>query len=97
MFLFSYIDFKLRFIINHMSKRYLFIITAFILLFRISAKAQFADSIALKIKRIEDKVMPQISVEGDEPMTLAERMAFYKVKGLSIAVVHNYIRLFLAR
>src|SRR6202000_3539302 len=61
-----------------------------VLLFQFKAKAQNADSVAVKIQQIESKILPMTSVAGDKPMTIAERMAFYKVKGMSIAVVHNY-------
>jgi len=61
-----------------------------LVLLQFQAKAQYPDSIAAKIKQVEDKVLPTVYVTGDKPMTLAERMAFYKVKGISVAVIHNY-------
>src|SRR6202000_3322196 len=60
------------------------------LFFRLNAQAQIPDSVASKIKHIESKILPIVSADADKPMSLAERMAFYKVKGMSIAVVHNY-------
>ena len=43
-----------------------------------------------KIKEVENGLTGKIQFEGDAPMNLQDRMAFYKIKGLSIAVVQNH-------
>jgi len=43
-----------------------------------------------QIKAVENNLTGRIQMEGDEPMNLQERMAFHKIKGLSIAVIKNY-------
>jgi CubicO group peptidase (beta-lactamase class C family) len=64
------------------------ILFAFILFFRFDASAQSVDS--TKIWAVERDIRPTIQLEGDTPMTIKQRMAFYKVKGMSVAVVQNY-------
>ncbi len=43
-----------------------------------------------QIKAVENNLTASIQFEGDATMNLADRMAFYKIKGLSIAVIQNY-------
>ena len=43
-----------------------------------------------KIKEVENNLAGQIQIEGEKPMNLLDRMAFFKNKGLSIAVIQNY-------
>ena len=43
-----------------------------------------------KISEVEKNLTGRIIFEGDAPMNLQERMAFYKIKGLSMAVIQNY-------
>lgn len=52
--------------------------------------ATLKDSLAERIKQVEGDMLPAIAVEGDKPSTLAERMAFYKVHGMSVAVIQHY-------
>ncbi|WP_179415908.1 serine hydrolase [Mucilaginibacter sp. E4BP6] len=73
-----------------MKTKNLLILPLFILLSQIRVNAQSADSIRIKIKQVESDILPMMYVDGDKLMTLEQRMAFYKVKGLSIAVIHNY-------
>jgi CubicO group peptidase (beta-lactamase class C family) len=45
-----------------------------------------------RIERVENGLLPAIRVRGaatPPPMTLADRMAFYHVPGVSIAVINN--------
>jgi len=69
-----------------------FILFAFILFFQLKANAQPAPA-ALESagqKMVERSILPNIRTESDTPMTIAQRMAFYKVKGMSVAVIKNY-------
>jgi CubicO group peptidase (beta-lactamase class C family) len=43
-----------------------------------------------KINAFENSLAGRVIIENEPPYTLADRMKFYNVKGLSIAVVHNY-------
>ncbi len=43
-----------------------------------------------KIKEVETNITGNILVNDEKPSTILERMAKYKVKGLSIAVIENY-------
>jgi CubicO group peptidase (beta-lactamase class C family) len=51
---------------------------------------QYSPEIENKIKQVEQNLGPDILITGRPRPTLQERMAFYHLKGLSIAVVHNY-------
>ena len=43
-----------------------------------------------KIQQVENGLTGRIQLEGDAPMNLHDRMNFYKIKGLSIAVIRNH-------
>lgn len=62
---------------------------AFVLFIKLSAHAQSADT-QDKIQQVEKGLVGSIQIEGESPWTLAERMAHYNLKGVSIAVIQNY-------
>src|SRR5262245_49255795 len=43
-----------------------------------------------KIKEVENNITGNLVLNNERPNTIAERMAKYKVKGLSIAVIDDY-------
>lgn len=43
-----------------------------------------------KIKEVENNITGNLLLNDERPSTIAERMAKYKVKGMSIAVIHDY-------
>ncbi|MBK8518154.1 MAG: beta-lactamase family protein [Saprospiraceae bacterium] len=43
-----------------------------------------------KIKEVENNVSGNLLLNGEQPGTIKERMAKYNVKGMSIAVIHDY-------
>jgi len=43
-----------------------------------------------KIQQVETNLVGSIQIAGEKPATIKERMAFYHIKGLSIAVIQNY-------
>ncbi len=47
-------------------------------------------STATRIKRVEQGLLPAVLIKGDPAWSLAQRMKFYKVPGLSIAVIKNF-------
>ena len=51
---------------------------------------KYSPEIELKIKAVENNLGLPVRIEGDPNHTLKERMNFYKVKGVSIAVVKDY-------
>jgi len=64
------------------------IILCFVLFISLGSRAQTIDS--AKIKEVENSLEGPSHTEGQKPWTLAERMQFYHINGLSIAVVSNY-------
>lgn len=50
---------------------------------------QIADT-SNRIREVERNLVGTTMTEGDGPYTIRDRMAHYRVKGLSIAVIHNY-------
>ena len=54
------------------------------------SSTRYSAEVENKIKQVEDRLAGPILVEGQPGYTLAGRMAYYKVHGLSIAVVHDY-------
>jgi CubicO group peptidase (beta-lactamase class C family) len=50
----------------------------------------YAQSDKDKILQVEKNLVGSIQISGETPWTLAERMAHYKIPGLSIAVIQNY-------
>jgi CubicO group peptidase (beta-lactamase class C family) len=64
---------------------------ALIVVVQTTTKAQSAkQTVAEKIKLIEDNILPNARLVGDAPISIKDRMAFYKVKGVTIGVIHNY-------
>ncbi len=47
-------------------------------------------SVQPRIERIEKGLLSAVLVKGDLGRTIQERMKFYKVPGVSIAVINNY-------
>lgn len=49
-----------------------------------------AHEIRIRISQVESNLSGPAETQGKVKWTLKERMAFYKIRGLSIAVIHNY-------
>lgn len=47
-------------------------------------------NVAPQIKRVEQGLLPAVLVKGDPAWSIAERMKFYQVPGLSIAVIKDF-------
>lgn len=43
-----------------------------------------------RIKRVEENLLPAVLIKGDPGWNIAERMKFYKVPGLSVAVIKDF-------
>jgi len=59
----------------------------------LSASAQ-TDSAMLtdsaKVREVENNLVGATQAEGEVPGTIKDRMAHYRLKGLSVAIIHNY-------
>lgn len=56
---------------------------------KLNAGAQSADA-QEKIKMVEKNLVESVRIQGEGPWTIAERMTFYKVNAVSMAVIHDY-------
>jgi CubicO group peptidase (beta-lactamase class C family) len=56
----------------------------------LNAQTHYSKEIEAQIKQVENSLAGDVVIEGAKPYNILERMAHYKVKGLSVAVVHNY-------
>jgi len=63
-------------------------ILLFVLVFSQVASGQ--SSVQPRIERIEKGLLSAVLIKGDLGRTIQERMKFYKVPGVSIAVINNY-------
>ncbi|MCD6066502.1 MAG: beta-lactamase [Bacteroidetes bacterium] len=55
----------------------------------LSAQTTYSKEVEEQIKQVENNLAGRVKI-NDKGYNITERMAFFKVKGLSIAVVHNY-------
>ncbi len=62
----------------------------FCLCTKLDAQVAYNDEIEAEIKRVESNICGPILINDEQPSSIRERMAFYKVKGLSIAVVKDF-------
>ncbi|HEY4325775.1 MAG TPA: serine hydrolase [Mucilaginibacter sp.] len=60
-----------------------------LLFLQLTAHAQTAE-INDKIQQVEKSLAGNIQIEGDTSWTIQTRMAHYNIKGVSIAVIHDY-------
>jgi CubicO group peptidase (beta-lactamase class C family) len=51
---------------------------------------RYSPEVESRIKAVEESLFPAVRVEGQAPSDLKARMAYYKVPGLTVAVVQNY-------
>lgn len=55
------------------------------------SRTKYSDRVEEKIKQVENNISGWVQIEGIKSVwTLPERMQYYHVNGLSIAVIHNY-------
>jgi len=69
---------------------YVFLLLLSIAGLSVKAQSQLADSVQKKIALVEKNLVGLIQTEGQQPWTIQERMAHYKVNGVTIAVIRNY-------
>jgi CubicO group peptidase (beta-lactamase class C family) len=57
---------------------------------RVAAPLQNEATVRERVQRVENGLLPAVVIKGQTaPMKLAERMAHYKVPGLSVAVIND--------
>lgn len=70
-------------------KKFIVITCCWILLNPLSAQNTYSKEVLEQIKQVENSLAGRIKING-KGYNLLERMAYYKVRGLSVAVVNNY-------
>jgi len=60
------------------------------LLFFIQLAVHAQNSTQDKITQVENGLVGNVQIEGEKPWNLLNRMTYYKIPGLSIAVIQNY-------
>jgi CubicO group peptidase (beta-lactamase class C family) len=73
-----------------MKTRIILLACTFLFFIKTNAVAQSSTEISEKIQSVEKNLIPNIQTENDGPMTMQYRMSFYKVHGVSVAVIHDY-------
>ena len=58
-----------------------------LIVFQLSSFAQPQDSL---ISKVENGLLPVVLIQGEPSFKLADRMAYYKVPGISITVIRNF-------
>lgn len=71
-------------------KTILYISTFLLSVQTLFAQANYSKETLAKIKAVENGLAGRVKIEGQPDHSIEERMKQYKIKGLSIAVVHNY-------
>lgn len=56
----------------------------------LAAQATYPKEVEEQIKQFENSLTGRVQIKGKENNNIADRMAHYKVMGMSIAVVHDY-------
>lgn len=67
-----------------------FILPTYVLPANAQSKAPSNESTDVRPKRVEQGLLPAVLIKGDPAWSLAERMKFYKVPGLSVAVIKDF-------
>ena len=71
-------------------KKILFLITIWVAAGTLMAQTTYSKEVEEQIKQVENNLAGAIKIEGKETYNILDRMAYFKVKGLSIAVIQNY-------
>src|SRR5687768_16173884 len=69
--------------------KFLLLTQLFLLLFPFAAYGQNG-SVDVRIKRVEQGLLPAVLIKGEPAWTLEERMKHWKVPGLSVAVIKDF-------
>lgn len=70
-------------------KKYILTGLAFIHLAGLFSQTKYSPEVEEQIKQVENSMCGRVIIDG-ESQNILDRMAYYKVKGLSVAVVNNY-------
>ena len=55
-----------------------------------AAQTSYSKEVLEQIKQVENNLVCRVQIENVNPYNILNRMVYYKVKGLSIAVIQNY-------
>jgi CubicO group peptidase (beta-lactamase class C family) len=66
------------------------ILSAMVILPLNAQKTEYSADVEAKIKQVENNLAGWVQTQDNSNWTLAERMKLYNIKGVSIAVIHNY-------
>lgn len=74
------------------TRKWIFTLVVFTLLSTFSGflAADSQAAVQADIKRLENGLLPPVLIKGQKTWTLAERMMYYRVPGVSIAVIKDY-------
>lgn len=75
---------------SHVCKVLIFLFTLSSITFGQTRSSTASSDLASEIKRIESGLLPAVLIKGDPAWSLEERMKFYKVPGLSVAVIKDF-------
>ncbi|MBC7865841.1 MAG: serine hydrolase [Bacteroidia bacterium] len=70
-------------------KKIFLLITIWFCLSQVTAQTTYSNEVEEQIKQVENNLAGRVKIDG-KTHSIAERMAFFNVKGLSIAVINNY-------
>lgn len=71
-------------------KKILLLLSISLLVWPLIGQTTYSKEVEAQIKQFENSLAGRIKIEGQENYNIADRMAFYKIKGLSVAVVRDY-------
>lgn len=71
-------------------RKFILYLTILLLSTSVFSQNNYSKETLEKIKEIENNISGNLLLNDEQPVTIIERMAKYKVKGLSIAVIHDY-------
>lgn len=74
---------------KHSKKIFLFV-SIWMVLNYLYAQTSYTSETLDKIKEVENHITGRLLLNDERPSTILERMKKYKVKGMSIAVIHDY-------
>ncbi len=58
--------------------------------YQLGAQTSYTKAVEAQIKQVENHLAGEIKIEGRVDYNILDRMAYYKVKGLSVAVIQDY-------
>ena len=57
---------------------------------KLRSQTTYSKEVKEQIKQFENSLAGRVQIDSEKPYNILDRMAYYKVKGLSLAVIQNY-------